>query len=105
MKDYSIMLATLLLTLVAAGSVFADLNDVDQADTSDTSSTGGQDNNMEGSEGTDPNLLNPQKGQGYGHMDNPWKTTMVRYIYDFTCINYFSLAEIYEDILSKIYLE
>lgn len=72
------MLATLLLTLVAAGSVFADLNDVDQADTSDTSSTGGQDNNMEGSEGTDPNLLNPQKGQGYGHMDNPWKTTMVR---------------------------
>lgn len=75
MKDYSIMLATLLLTLVTAGTVFADLNDVDQADNSDTSSTGGMDNTMEGSEGTDPNLLNPQKGQGYGHMDNPWKTT------------------------------
>lgn len=80
MKDLAVMLASVLLALMA-GYVLATPSDVDQADmSSDSSGSNGGASRMEGSEGSDPNLLNPQKGQGYGmaidqNMNNPWKVT------------------------------
>lgn len=72
------MITYILLVLVAAG-VGADMSDVDQMDmSSDTSSSKGMDSRMEGGQGTDPNIVNPQKGQGYGmpmDQNNQWKGT------------------------------
>ena len=89
------MITYILLVLVAAG-VGADMSDVDQMDmSSDTSSSKGMDSRMEGGQGTDPNIVNPQKGQGYGmpmDQNNQWKgTTQVNLIIDFIEIKVFSI--------------
>jgi hypothetical protein len=66
----------LLLWLVAVAPLArADMNDADQADAeSDTSGTSDIDNMKDMS---DPNILNPQRGQGYGNLDTnpPWRFT------------------------------
>ena len=65
----------LLLLLAAASVARADMNDADQADTeSDTSGTSDIDSMKDMS---DPNILNPQRGQGYGNLDTnpPWRFT------------------------------
>ena len=69
----------LLFLLVTCGTAQASMSDVDQADTqSDTSSTADMDTMDEG--GSDPNLLNPLRGQGYGlDMDNSnWRVMTTR---------------------------
>jgi hypothetical protein len=66
------LLLLLLLLLTAAR---ADMNDADQADAeSDTSGTSDIDSMKDMS---DPNILNPQRGQGYGNLDTnpPWRFT------------------------------
>ena len=62
--------------LLTRGAV-ADISDADQADSqSDTSSTSDMSSLKES---VDPNLVNPQRGQGYGMEFNQqqWKTTAV----------------------------
>ena len=55
----------LLFLLVVLGPALGSMSDVDQADTqSDTSSTADIENMDDA--GSDPNLLNPLRGQGYG---------------------------------------
>ncbi len=89
MKNLIVLMApgvfTYLVLALLAVSVGADLTDVDQMDmSSDTSSSKGMDSRMEGGQGTDPNIVNPQKGQGYGMpMDqSQWKvTTQVNIIF------------------------
>lgn len=62
----------LMLLLTTCRQAVANMSDVDQMDTqSETSSTADLENVKESS---DPNLVNPQPGQGYGvPADNTWK--------------------------------
>ena len=63
--------------LLASTIVVADMSDADQADSqSDTSSTADMSSIKESG---DPNLVNPQRGQGYGIDFNQqqWTTTAV----------------------------
>ena len=58
----------LLLLLAAASVARADMNDADPSGTSDIDSM---------KDMSDPNILNPQRGQGYGNLDTnpPWRFT------------------------------
>ena len=63
--------------LLISSIVVADVSDADQADSqSDTSSTADMGSIKESG---DPNLVNPQRGQGYGIDFNQqqWKTTAI----------------------------
>jgi len=63
------MVVMVVLLLLPTAPVTADMSDADQADTtSDTSSTSDMQTLDDSS---DPNLLNPQRGQGYGVDGNP----------------------------------
>ena len=97
-----------LLVLLASQGATGDLADVDQADlNSDSSGTRGMDNHLEGGEGSDPNLVNPQKGQGYGLpidsnvLNNPWKgTTQVT-----TLVETIITSKYFSNISSRTYLK
>lgn len=72
-----LLLLLLLLLAVSGPTTVArpDMNDADQADAeSDTSGTSDIDSMKDMN---DPNILNPQRGQGYGNLDTnpPWRFT------------------------------